>query len=128
MDFGAVELRYGLGSGPKRGREDGARPSPTKVFLYGDCAIRSHMSFQRKVKGGIPPRPSEEVFLIEGCSPTLNRTLLVLTKALLSKPRMLRALLVRTMKLIGIRLGIYREMFPGWERYRSKEFDQSHFS
>lgn len=128
MDFGAVELRYGLGSGPKRGREDGARPSPTKVFLYGNCAIRSHMRLQEHAEEGIPSRFGQEIFLIEGCSPTLNRTLLMLTKALLSKPRMLRGLLVRTMKLIGIRLGIYREMFPGWERYRSKEFDQSHFS
>jgi hypothetical protein len=48
-------------------------------------------------------------------------------KALLGKPRMLRMLLLRTLKLIGIRLRVYREVFPGWERYRLKDFDRSHF-
>jgi len=36
-------------------------------------------------------------------------------------------MLLRVMKLIGIRLGIYHEIFPRWERYRSKEFDKTHF-
>jgi hypothetical protein len=49
-------------------------------------------------------------------------------KALLSKPRMLRMTLVRAMKLVGIRIGVYDEAFPGWERYQSIEFDKTHFT
>ena len=57
----------------------------------------------------------------------MTKTLIALMKMLLSKRRMVRMLLLRAAKLVGIRLGLYRETFPGWERYRSKEFDKSHF-
>jgi len=107
MDFGGAALYYGLGLKPKRDTQ--------KVFLYGDCAIRSNKSLQNAAK-------------IEGCPPTLTKTLLALMKTLLNKPRMFRMLLLRTIKLIGIRLGIYQEIFPRWERYQSKEFDKTHFS
>ena len=106
MNFGGVELYYGLGLKPERDTQ--------KVFLYGDCAIRSNKSLQNVIK-------------IEGCPPTLTKTLLALMKALLSNPRMFRVLLLRAVKLIGIRLGIYQEIFPRWERYRAKEFDKTHF-
>jgi uncharacterized protein (DUF362 family) len=107
MDFGGVALYYGLGLKPERDTQ--------KVFLYGDCAIRSNKSLQNIIK-------------IEGCPPTLTKTLLTLMKALLSKPRMFRMLLLRAVKLSGIRLGVYHEIFPRWERYRSKEFDKTLFS
>jgi uncharacterized protein (DUF362 family) len=106
MDFGGAELYYGL--------ELRAGRDTQNILLYGDCAIRRNKSLKNAIK-------------IEGCPPTLTGTLLALMKALLSKPRMLRMLLMRVMKLIGIRLGIYREIFPGWDRYRSKEFDKTHF-
>jgi uncharacterized protein (DUF362 family) len=106
MDFGGVELYYGL--------ELRLQREVQKVFLYGDCAIRRNRGLQDATK-------------VEGCPPTLTKTLLALMKTLLSKPRMSRMLLLRAMKLIGIRLGIYREIFPGWERYQSKEFDKTHF-
>jgi uncharacterized protein (DUF362 family) len=106
MDFGAVELYYGLELRLERDIE--------KVFLYGNCAIRRNKGLQDAVK-------------VEGCPPTLTRTLLALMKTLLSRPRMSRILLLRVIKLIGIRLGIYQEIFPGWERYQSKEFDKTHF-
>jgi len=106
MDFGGAEIYYGL--------ELKAERDAQKVFLYGDCAIRSNKDLRNVIK-------------IEGCPPPLTKTLLLLMKALLNKPRMFRILLLRAIKLIGIRLGIYREIFPGWERYRSKEFDRSHF-
>jgi uncharacterized protein (DUF362 family) len=106
MDFGGAELYYGLELRPVRDIQ--------KVLLYGDCAIRRNKSLKNATK-------------IEGCPPTLTKTLLALMKALLSKPRMLRMMLMRVLKLVGIRLRIYREIFPGWERYRSKEFDVTHF-
>ena len=40
---------------------------------------------------------------------------------------MVRMLFLRAAKMIGIGLRLYREVFPGWERYRSDEFDRSHF-
>ena len=106
MDFGGAELYYGL--------ELKAQKDTRKVFLYGDCAIKSNKGLRNASK-------------IQGCPPTLTKTLLALMGALLSKPRMLRMLLLRTTKLIGIRLGLYREIFPRWHRYRSKEFDKAHF-
>ncbi len=117
MDFGGAELYYGLGLKPERDTQ--------KVFLYGDCAIRSNKSLQNA--NNEEDIQSLKVFLIEGCPPTLTKTLLALMKTLLNKPRMFRMLLLRAIKLIGIRLGIYQEIFPRWERYRSKEFDKTHF-
>jgi hypothetical protein len=113
MDFGGAAFYYGVGLKPAE-KKEGTGASPTKVFLYGDCGVRSNKNLQNAVK-------------IEGCPPTLTETLFALMKALLSRPRMFRMLLVRTMKLIGIRLGVYHEVFPRWERYRAKEFDKTHF-
>jgi uncharacterized protein (DUF362 family) len=107
MDFGGAELYYGL--------ELKAQKDSPKVFLYGDCAIKSNKGLRKATK-------------IEGCPPTLAKTLLALMKALLSRPSMFKMLVLRTMKLVGIRLGLYHEVFPRWERYRSKEFDKSHFA
>ena len=106
MDFGGVALYYGLGLKPEGDTQ--------KVFLYGDCAIRSNKDLQNATK-------------IEGCPPTLTKTILALMKTLLNKPRMFWMLLPRAIKLIGIRLGVYQETFPRWERYRVKEFDKTHF-
>ncbi len=106
MDFGGVSFYYGLGS---RSEKD-----IPKSVLYGDCAIRSNKGLQDAIN-------------VEGCPPTLTKTLLALMKALLTKPRMLRMLFLRAMKLIGIRLGVYHEVFPRWERYRSREFDRTLF-
>jgi uncharacterized protein (DUF362 family) len=106
MDFGGAAFYYGLGLKPESNTQ--------KAFLYGDCAIRSNKDLQN-------------VTNIEGCPPTLSKTLLALMKALISKPKMFRKLLLQAIRLIRIRLGIYREIFPRWERYQSKEFDKTHF-
>jgi len=133
-DFGGAELYYGLALRAEAERRAGAGSSPAKILLYGDCAIKSNKNLLKKVseaapsgsrESGYPRRPS--VVTIEGCPPTLTRTLLRLMKSLLGKPRMARMLFLRTLKLIGIRLRLYRELFPGWERYRSEGFDRSHF-
>jgi len=105
-DFGGVELYYGLGLKPHK--------NTSKILLYGDCAIRSNKGLENAVA-------------VDGCPPTLTKTLIALMKMLLSKPRMVRMLLIRAAKLAGIRLELYRETFPGWERYRSKQFDKDHF-
>jgi hypothetical protein len=107
MDFGGAALYYGLELEPGRDTQ--------KVLLYGDCAIRSNKGLQNVIE-------------IEGCPPTLTKTLLALMKSLLSKPKMFRLLFLQAIRLIGIRLGVSQEIFPRWERYRSKEFDKTHFS
>jgi uncharacterized protein (DUF362 family) len=106
MDFGAVELLYGLETRLERDVQ--------KAILYGKCAVARNKDLQDAIRVG-------------GCPPTLTMTLLALTKALLSRRRMTRVLLLRFLKLVGIRLGLYRETFPGWQRYRSKEFDKRDF-
>ena len=107
MDFGGAELYYGLELRPDKDTRN--------TILYGNCAIKRNKSLQNAIK-------------IEGCPPSLTATLLALMKELLSKPRMLRMTLARAMKLVGIRLGVYDEAFPGWERYKSIEFDKTHFT
>jgi uncharacterized protein (DUF362 family) len=99
MDFGSVAFYYGLELKPQGGGQE--------VVLYGNCAIKSNKGRQNAIK-------------IKGCPPTLTGTLLTLMKALLGKPRMSAMLLLRVAKLVGIRLGVYREVLPGWERYRSQ--------
>lgn len=121
-DFNPAQLYYGLSLRPQRGRTESTKLSPTKVVLYGDCVIRANR------KRNLAANCQQSVISIEGCPPTLTKTLFLLMKSFLSRPRMFRMLLLRTIKLIGIRLRLYREVFPGWERYRSKEFDRSHFS
>jgi uncharacterized protein (DUF362 family) len=106
MDFGGAQLYYGLELKPERDARD--------VLLYGNCAIKSSKGLENATR-------------IEGCPPTLTKTLIALMKVLLSRPRMLRMVFVRFIKLIGIRLGIYKEVFPKWERYRSKEFNKKDF-
>jgi len=133
-DFGGAELYYGLALRAEVERGEGAGPSPARVFLYGDCAVKSNKDLLKRVSETAPSgrgesgdRCTPSVVSIRGCPPTLTRTLLALMKALLGKPRMARMLLLRTLKLIGIRLRLYREVFPGWERYRAEGFDRSHF-
>jgi uncharacterized protein (DUF362 family) len=106
MDFGGAAFYYGLELKPEGDTQ--------KVFLYGDCAIRSNKSLQNVIE-------------IAGCPPTLNKTILALMKSLLSKPKMFRLLFLQAIRLIGIRLGISQEIFPRWERYRAREFDKTHF-
>jgi uncharacterized protein (DUF362 family) len=133
MDFGSAELYYGLQLRPESA-ERSQWSSHTRVFLYGDCCIRSSGELQKDARDRIAKGTSKaddpwpSVIHVAGCPPSLTRTLLCLMKALLSKPRMLHMMLLRAVKLVGIRLRIYREVFPGWERYRSGEFDKSHFS
>jgi uncharacterized protein (DUF362 family) len=105
-DFDGAELYYGLDLTPSR--------DTRKVFLYGDCAISRN-------------RGMENATRISGCPPTLTRTIFTLANALLSKPGMAKMMFQRALKMSGIRLGIYHELFPRWDKYRSKEFDRSHF-
>jgi hypothetical protein len=105
-DFRGAQIYYGLELKPERDARD--------VLLYGNCAIKNNKGLKNATR-------------IEGCPPTLTKTLIALMRVLLTRPTMLRMAFVRFIKLIGIRLGIYKEVFPKWERYRSQEFNRKHF-
>jgi uncharacterized protein (DUF362 family) len=105
-DFGGAHLYYGMELKPERDARD--------ILLYGNCAIKNSKDLNTVTR-------------IEGCPPTLTKTLIALMRVLLNRPRMLRMVFERFIKLIGVRLGMYKEVFPRWERYRSKEFNRKHF-
>ncbi len=100
-------LYYGLELKPDR--------KAGKLFLYGDCAVRSNKDLRDAVA-------------IEGCPPSVTKTSFVLARVLLSKPRLLRMLLLQFIRLVGMRLGFHQDIFPRWQRYRAKEFDKTFFS
>ncbi len=106
VDFSSAELCFGL--------ESIAETDTEKTFLYGNCAIRNNASLQNATR-------------VEGCPPSLITTVRAYMKVFLSRPMMIRTMLPRAAKLIGMKLGIYEERFQIWERYRSKEFDRTHF-
>jgi len=85
-----------------------------RVILYGNCAIKSNGK-------------EKAAAIVAGCPPQTTSTLLLLMRTLLSRPRMLKALLLGSPKLIGMRAGIYSGNLPKWKRYRLPEFDISHF-
>ena len=107
MDFGKAEVYCG--------KELKANQECDRVFLYGDCAIGNNRDLQNGYR-------------IKGCPPRFMNTMFVLSKTLLKKPRMFRVMLWRTIKVAAIKAGLYTEPFSKWQRYRSKEFDISHFS
>ena len=105
-DFGGVELCCGQEAKPSN--------NARKVFLYGDCALRGNKN-------------TPDACRIQGCPPGLVGTLFALSNTLLSKPRVVRVMLPRMTKLIGIRLGVYDQHCAKWERYHSGLFDRNHF-
>ncbi len=105
-DCGDTQIHWG------RKRAD-AGPGQ-RTILYGNCAISKN-------------RDEEHAVRIAGCPPTMMSTLLSLIETLLSRPRMLKMLLFGSPQLLAARLGLYSGNLPKWKRYRSPEFDRSHF-
>lgn len=96
------------------GREVRPDGDGQRVVLYGDCAAKGN-------------RGPGDAYRVAGCPPSITDSMKVLWKALLSKPRMLRVMPVRMARLGGMKMGIYTDRLPKWERYRSDEFDPQHF-
>jgi uncharacterized protein (DUF362 family) len=96
------------------GRKQVQNKPGQRVILYGNCAIKSNGK-------------EKAAAIVAGCPPQTTSTLLLLMRTLLSRPRMLKALLLGSPKLIGMRAGIYSGNLPKWKRYRLPEFDISHF-
>lgn len=96
------------------GRKEANAGTGQRAILYGNCAISKN-------------RDEEHAVRIAGCPPTMMSTLLPLLKTLLSWPRMLKISVLRSPQLLALRLGLYSGNHPKWKRYRSPEFDRSHF-
>ncbi|MEE9491064.1 MAG: hypothetical protein V3V80_02015, partial [Dehalococcoidia bacterium] len=96
------------------GREQANAGTGQRTILYGNCAISKN-------------RDDEHAVRIAGCPPTTMSTLLPLIRTLLPWPRMLKMLLLGSPQLLAVRLGLYSGNLPKWKRYRSPEFDRSHF-
>jgi uncharacterized protein (DUF362 family) len=103
-DFGDARIYWG------RQEEAGGE----KIILFGDCGISGNKNREADAR-------------IKGCPPSMMDTLLTLMRTLLSKPRMARMLLWGSPQLLALRTGLYSGNLKKWERYRSREFDSSHF-
>lgn len=96
------------------GRQKADRGTGRRMVLFGNCAISVN-------------RDKDQGTRIKGCPPTIMSTLLPLLKILLSRPRLLRTILLGSPQLLALRLGVYSGNLPKWKRYRSAEFDPGHF-
>lgn len=96
------------------GRNQTNEPGPGRIVLYGNCAISSNRTERQALK-------------IAGCPPGVMETLLFLMNTLVSKPRMVRTLVVGGPKMLALRVGLYSGDHPRWKLYRPPEFDRSHF-
>ncbi len=105
-DFSGTQICWG------RNRANGAPGG--RIILYGDCGISSN-------------RNEEPAAKIAGCPPPMMSTLLTLMKTLLSRPKMISTLLLGSPQLLALRVGLYSGNLQKWQRYRSPEFDKSHF-
>jgi hypothetical protein len=85
-----------------------------RMILYGNCAISKN-------------RDKEHAVRIAGCPPKMINTLLTLMRTLLSRPRMVKVLLLRIPHLVAWRMGLYSGNLPKWKRYQAPEFDSGHF-
>ncbi len=106
FDFGKVVICCG--------RETKPGGDAQRVILYGDCAVKANNGLMGACR-------------VSGCPPKLTDSLFALWAALLSKPRMLQIMPARLARLAGMKMGIYSDSLPKWERYRSGEFDRKHF-
>lgn len=105
-DFGDAVICCGRGTAPNN--------AARSVVLFGDCAAKGN-------------RGLRDAHRVMGCPPGIPSGMLALWGALLSKPRMLRILPVRLLRLAAMKAGIYTDSLPKWKRYRSGEFDLRHF-
>ena len=96
------------------GKEVRPKEESNKVFLLGDCAVSSNKDLKKAITiNGCPP-------------PILNAATTIVLKSL-SKQKAAKILMLRTMKNMGMKLGLYHEAFPVFGVYESPVFDKKHF-
>ena len=96
------------------GKQVRPKEDSNKVFLLGDCAVSSNEDLKNAITiNGCPP-------------PILNAATTIVLKSL-SKQKAAKILMLRTMKNMGMKLGLYHEAFPVFGVYESPVFDEKHF-
>lgn len=106
MNFDRIEICGGGEVKPKKHSK--------KVFLMGNCSILANKGLGNACR-------------VKGCPPKAMDMLITLVKETSDKGRARKILLVRFIKNIAHRLGIYNEHFPTYRHYEAPEFDQTHF-
>ncbi len=96
------------------GAEQRPKSESRKVFLLGNCAIAAN-------------RDSGNAIGIKGCPPPILDTVMSITLKCLPPARVARILASRTIKNLGMKLGVYDESFPAYGAHTPPEFDRSHF-
>ena len=91
-----------------------AHPESEKVFLFGDCAIKSNKDLDNAIK-------------VKGCPPKIMTYAPALLKNSIGMRKASAQLLKSTMTTIGFKLGIYHQDLGYWESHDSPEFDIGHF-
>lgn len=96
------------------GKEVRPRPDSAQVFLLGQCAISTNKELQDAIR-------------ITGCPPSILDTVLKMSTRILPARKAAGALAIRSIKNVGMKLGVYHESFPLFGDDRPPEFDPSHF-
>ena len=113
--FGKVNPNLDLGDTRiYSGRNGVSQVTGQRIILYGNCAIQSN-------------NKTNHTASIAGCPPKTMNTLFFVARTLLSKPRLFKAILSGSPKLLALRAGVYSGNIPKWRLYRLPEFDRSHF-
>jgi hypothetical protein len=84
------------------------------VLLVGDCSIGANKDVNETAK-------------VKGCPPKATDTLVALLNSTPDKRKAKRTMMVRLLKGVANKLGLYEEDFPLFRRYQSPEFDANHF-
>jgi hypothetical protein len=106
MDLKGMEVCVGAELRPKE--------ESKKVFLIGNCAIAANKDLKSAIR-------------VKGCPIKISELLMTFAKNALDKRRARRVLLVRLVKNMATKLGIYDEYFPTYGCYEPPEFDKAHF-
>lgn len=96
------------------GAEVRPREESKKVLLIGNCSIANNKDLQGAIR-------------VKGCPIKISDLLMNTAKNTLEKRRARRVLLVRLVKNVANKLGIYDEYFPTYGCYEPPEFDKAHF-
>lgn len=91
-----------------------AKEDSEKVILFGDCAIRNNKSIAKAVT-------------VTGCPPKIADSMVAMIMHSLDKKKARKVLMLRLVKGILNKFGLYHEYFPRPYAYDPPQFDPSHF-
>lgn len=96
------------------GKEVRPRSDSSQVFLLGQCAISANQRLSDAVR-------------IKGCPPSILNAVLKMSVKMLPPRKAAASLALRSLKNVGMKLGVYHESFPLFGNYSPPEFDLSHY-